>query len=135
MFFHPGEVFVLVGGIDDEEIIVVGVFVDDEVVDAAAVVIAHNGVARLAVNHVAEFVGEDLFEVCQSVWPFEGDLAHMADIEKPGLFTHSHVLSDDAGFVLNWHGITAEWDHFPTGSDVGIIQRCFFVHRMSSLYY
>ena len=97
---HPRGVLILVGGVHHHQIGPLPELVNDEVVHTAPLVVAHGGIAHLAVIHARKIVGQHMIEVSQGVRPGEYQLSHVADVEKPRGGTHCHMLGDDPGGVL-----------------------------------
>ena len=89
---HPVEVFVDVRGIDDEEEAVVGKLVDQQVVNGAAVVVAHHAVEHFAHGCSADVAGEDVAHVAFGIGAADGHFSHVAYVEHTALAAHGMVL-------------------------------------------
>ncbi len=116
-----GEVLVDVRRVDDDAVPVFGELVDDAVVHDAPVVLAGDGVLRLAGHQLADVVSDQLGDGGQCVLADEVDLAHVRDVEQSHAGSHGFVLGEDA-FVLDRHVPAAKGDHLRAESDVGGVQ-------------
>ncbi len=76
------EILLLVGGVDAEEIVVVGDFVDQDVVDETAVLVEQAGILGLARLETAGGVGGDVIGEPERLRAADFDFAHVADIEQ-----------------------------------------------------
>ena len=123
--FDPCDVLVDVGCVDDEEEVVIGAFVDEEIVDDAAVGMEHHAVDDFSVGQPADIVGEDMVDKAFGVRPADGNLAHVRDIEDSAAGAHGFVLFFDAG-ILDRHVEAAERAHQGAEPDVQIVETCFF---------
>jgi len=94
------EVFVGVASVYDDEESVLGSFVDNQVIDNPAVLMAHDGVKRLADLKSLHIVGNQKVEKSFGIVPFDKDLSHMTDVEEPDALSASEMFVDDPG-VLN----------------------------------
>ena len=104
------EILVLVGGVDAEEIMIVGDFVDQDVVHEAAVFVEQAGVMGLSEFQLLDGVGGDVVGEFGGFGAANLDLAHVADIEDAHGVAHGVVLVDDSG-VLDGHVPAAEIHH------------------------
>ena len=130
---HPGGVLILVGGVDHHQVGPLPDLVDDEVVHAAAGVVAHGGVADLAVGHVGKVVGEHVVEVLEGVRAGKDQLSHVGDVKKPGGGADGHVLGDDAGGVLDRQQVPREGDDLPAQRHMAVVKRRLLFHWRSLL--
>ena len=101
---------------------VVGYFVDQDIVHEAAVIVEQAGVVRLADLQLPDAVGGDEIGELRRLRPADLDLAHVADIEEPGGGADGVVLVDDSG-VLDGHVPASEIDHFGPQGAMNRIQR------------
>ena len=116
-------ILLLVGGVDAQEEVVVGHFVDQNVVYEAAVGVKQPGVVRLADFEFGDVVGGDEIGQLRGFRPANLDLAHVADIENAHRLADGVVLIHDPG-ILHGHIPAAEIDHLgPQGSMDGIKRR------------
>ena len=114
----PLEVFFAGAGVDDDEEVVVGELVDDDVVDEGAVGVEHGGVLGLAGLEFAGIVHRELLHGGEGAGAAELDVAHVGDVEEADGGAYGHVFGDEAG-VLDGHVPAAEVDHFGFGGAVG----------------
>src|SRR5262249_13342763 len=98
-----------VGGVDDHGV-AVGPAVDGDVIFHAAIGVADQAVADLAVLEGGGVVGVDLLDEGEGVGAGEGQPAHVADVEQAGGGAYGGVLVGDAG-VLHRHVPAGEVDH------------------------
>ena len=101
---------------------IVSHFVDQDVVDEAAVLVEQAGVVRLSDLQLGHGVGGGKVDEFGRFRSADLDLAHMADIEEADGFADGVVLVDQAR-VLNGHVPAAEVDHFGTTGTVDVVQR------------
>ncbi len=102
--------------------------VEGEVVDHAAVGVAHGGVLNLAVDQLRGVVDGHLLDEIESPGALDDDLAHVRDVEKAGGVAHGEMLVDHSA-VLHGHLPAAEVDHPGAHLFVHIVQRGFFKHE------
>ncbi len=81
MVQHPLIVFFHVCRVHNEEIMVCGILINQQVVYHSAILIAHEGVNNLIVIHCPNVVGEQILKVFCSVFSLHFDLSHVRDIE------------------------------------------------------
>jgi len=116
------EILLLVGGVDAQEVVVLGDLVDQDIVYEPAVLVEQPGVARLAGLQVVDGVGGDEIGELGGFEAVDFDLAHVADIEKADGAAHGVVLIDDAG-VLDGHVPSAEIHHLGSQGPMNGIER------------
>ncbi len=100
---------------------IVGDFVDQDVVDEAAVFVEQAGIVRLAGLELGGVVGGDEIDQLGGFRPADFDFAHVADVEEADGIADGVVLVDDAG-VLDGHIPAAEIDHFGAESPMDGIE-------------
>lgn len=81
MIQHPLEIFIFVGSVDYDEVVVICLFIYDQVIYCTAVLVAHRAVACLSVNHICKVVGQQMLQVFEGFFSFAEDLAHVRNIE------------------------------------------------------
>ena len=106
----PGEVLVVVGRVDHEEVLLRTHAVDQHVVDEGRLRRHQGRVLDLPRGELGGVVRGEPLDVGQGVLARDQDLAHVADVEEPGLGPDGHVLGNDAR-VLDRHLPAAELDH------------------------
>ena len=127
LLLHPGPVLVDVGGVDNEEIVVLAHAVDQQVVDRSAVLVAHHAVENLSHRCATDVVGKDVLHIALSIFALDGDFAHVADVEDAAAGAHSLVLVGDVG-VLYGHVESGEGRHQRAQCHVFVVQTGLF-HR------
>ena len=105
-----------VGGVDDQQVLVLDEAVEVGVVDGAAGRRGDDRVLRLADVERGGVVGEDVLEERQGVGAAEDEAAHVGDVEEPGAAACRQVLGDDARRVLEGHLPAGEVDHLGPGA-------------------
>ena len=118
---HPVDVLLAGAGVDDEQVVVVGELVDDDVVDEGAVGVEQRRVVGLALLELRGVVHGDVLDGGERVGAAELDVAHVGDVEDADAGAHGHVLGDEAG-VFDGHVPAAEVDHLGAEAAVGGVQ-------------
>ena len=95
MLLHPCHVLVDVGGIDDQEELLGSHLVDQQVVDGAAVGVAHHAVEDLPIGGVFHIVGEDMVDVALGIRTSDEHFAHVAHVEDAAGLTYCLMLVGD----------------------------------------
>ena len=95
MIAHPREVLVGVGSIDYHEVIVLALHIYNEVVDCAAVLIAHRGISCESRLKVCVIVCQEQIEEVLCLLTLNENLAHVGNIEQTALCSDCHVLCFD----------------------------------------
>ena len=62
MSFHPCKVLIFVGSVHYDKITLIPDLINDQIIYAAAVFIAHETVSCLAVIHICEIVGQQMIQ-------------------------------------------------------------------------
>ncbi len=108
----PVPVLFDVGGIDDQHIgLVLFEAIHDQVVHDPAGLVGKGAVLRLTGRQFRGIVGGDALDQVQGMFAFHDELAHMADIEDPGVCADGLVFVVDAA-VADRHIVTGEFGHF-----------------------
>ena len=92
---HPGEVLVSVSSIDYNEVVVLALHIYDEVIDCAAVLIAHRGISCEPRLKVCVIVGQQQVEEVLRLRSLNEYLAHVGNVEQSALCSDRHVLCLD----------------------------------------
>jgi len=117
----------------DHEVLVVE-FVDGDVVDDAARVVAHGRVAQLARLHVGDLVDDEATQQALGARPLHVDLAHRRQVLHTHVLAHVEVLVDGRRVGQRDHEIAAAADDLPRRAAVKIVQRTSsFCHRSPAL--
>ena len=124
---HPIPVLADVGGVDHRQPGRVRTAVDDQIVHHASVLVAHGGIAGLAVRHAGKVVGHEPVEVGQGVGAPEEQLSHVADVEQAAAGAHGPVLGDDAG-VLHRQQPSGKGNQLAPRRRVAVVERSFAFH-------
>ena len=117
------EILILIGGVDAEEIMIVGDLVHQDIVDEAAVFVEQAGVVGLAEFQLVYGVGGDVVGELGGFRTANLDLAHVADIEDAHRVAHRVVLVDDSA-ILDGHVPPAEIHHLRTQGAMDRVQGC-----------
>ena len=75
--FHPIHIFVNVGSIDDDEIVLMSHLVDEQVIYGATVGVAHHAIVYFALWGVLDVVGEYVVYIFFGVWTAYAYFAHV----------------------------------------------------------
>ena len=118
---NPLVVLLAGAGVDDQQIVVVAEFVDQDVVDECSLGIEHGRVLRLADGQLRGIVHGEGLDGGQRARAAELDIAHVADVEQPYAGADRHVLGGDAG-VFDRHIPAAEIDHLGAELPVDTIE-------------
>ena len=110
IFFNPGNIFVNVCRIDNQEILLVIYLIYKQVVYSAAVLIAHHAIEYLSVGCACNVVDKYVAYIFIRVFAFYTYLAHMAHIKYTHVVTYGVVLFYDGG-ILNRHVEASERGH------------------------
>ena len=123
LLLHPGPVLVDIRGVDNEEEILLAQLIDQQIVDGAAVGIAHHAIEYLAHRGTGHVVGEDVLHVALSLAAAHRDLAHVAHVEEAHMFAHGLMLHSDAG-ILDGHDEAAEGRHQRAHLHMLVVEAC-----------
>ena len=104
---HPGHILIDIGGIDDEEEVILSHLIDQQVIDRSAVGIEHHSVVDLSEGGVGHIVGEDVLHVAFCIRARDAHFAHVTDIEDATVLTYCVVFIGNVS-VLNRHNESAE---------------------------
>ena len=74
-------ILVLIGGVDAQEVVFVGDFVDQDVVDESAVSVEQRGILGLAELEFRRVVDGDVLDQIERLRAAHVDFAHVADVE------------------------------------------------------
>ena len=119
---EPGEVGFVVRRVGDDQVAVAAEPVGEEVVEDAALLVAQARVLGAADGDRGDVVGEDPLEEGERARPLDLDLAHVGDVEHPGVGPDRGVLLDDP-VVLNRHLPAGERDELGAALAMAIEQR------------
>ena len=121
---NPGEVLRDVRRVHDEQEVIGGQAVHEQVVDERPVRHHEARVLRLADAQPGRVVARDPLNRCERVGAGDLDLAHVADVEQPRARSHGQVLVGDAG-VLHRHVPAGKRHHPGAERDVPSVQSSF----------
>src|SRR5205807_4654642 len=85
---HPGQVFQAVGGVDDDPEVVHSEPIDDQIVEDAALLVAHQGVLRATGSDPGQVIREKALKLSFSPVTADIDATHVAQIEEAGDSAH-----------------------------------------------
>ena len=106
---HPSEILLGVRGVEADEEFRFRETVDDEVIDAAAVGLAHQRVAGGAGFQRRQLIRHDTVEERGGIAAADARFAHVRDVEEPRRLANGHVFFDDTR-VLHGHLPAGERD-------------------------
>lgn len=119
---HMSGDLLAVGSVDDDEEVVVVESHDDDIVEDTTGFITHEGVAALAVLHVAYAAGTDTLEESCGVFALDREAAHVGDIEERAVGAAMGVLIADRGLVLDGHLPPGVLDHLGVVFEVVLVE-------------
>ena len=122
---HPLKITLDMGSVDHDEVQAWFHPVNNQVVDHATAIVAHQCVLRLSQGHLADVIGEQMIQDPLSVRSRRQDLAHVADVEQPDFFADGGMFFQDAA-VDHRHFPSAKRHHLRAQGNVGGIQRRAF---------
>ena len=126
MLLHPSYILVDVGCVDDEEEVVLAHLVDEQVVDGAAVLIAHHAIEHLSVGGSLDVIGEDVLNIALGIFTLDGYFAHVRNVEDAAMLAHSVVLLLDVA-VLDRHVKACKRGNEGSQSHVSVVETSSFV--------
>ena len=118
----PHDVLRRAGRVDDQEVALRAEAVDDQVVEHAARVVAEERVLRVADPEPRDVVHHELLADGRRRRTAHLDLAHVADVEKPGPLAHRVMLIEHAR-ILHRHVPSAEIDHLGPHAAMRCVER------------
>ena len=118
---HPPDILVSVGCVDDDEKPILRLAIDDQVVDRAAIFLAHLAVHGMPRFDRRDIVGEQSLQVSLGPGALDPHPPHVRDVEQTGRPADGEVLIADRAVLLG-HLPTAEVDHAPTERDVSVVE-------------
>ena len=122
-------IFVLVGGVNAQEVAVGCDLVDKNIVDKSAVLVKQAGILGLTGLQFRDRVGGDVVGERAGLRAVDFDLAHVADVEQANARAHRAMLFENAG-VLQRHVPAAKVDHL--GAHLAVHgMRCGFRQQSS----
>ena len=98
LLLHPGDIALAVGGVNDDEP-AIGEAIDEEIVDRAAIGIAHHRVARRILLQRGHVVGDEPLEVGERVGAADDDDL-LRDVRRPDA---AEDLADRRRLVVDGH--------------------------------
>ena len=110
---HPCPVLVDIGGVHDQQVVVFGEVVNEEVVHDAALAVREAGVLHLAGIERSHVVGSDVLEKGEGFGTFHRKFTHVGNVENTDFASHVEVFGGDA-FILDRHVKTCKFYHFRT---------------------
>ena len=116
-------VLVAVGGVDDEQELVLDEAVQVGVVDRAASLGGDDRVLRLQRVQRLAVVRQDVLEEGDGAAPAEHEAPHVRDVEQACGAPGREVLGDDPGRILHGHLPAREVDELRAGGGVPLVER------------
>ena len=128
LLLHPIDVLVDVCGVDNEEKLLGTHLIDQQVIDCAAVGVAHHTVEHLSIGCSGDVIGENVLNVALSVGTGDEHLAHVRNVEHAAGLAHGIVLVGDV-CVLNGHVEAGKRRHQCAQFHVFVIKTGLFFHK------
>ena len=129
MSAHPFHILVDVGGIDDEEEIVLAHAVDEQVVHGSTILIAHHAVEDFSVGSPCNIIGEDVVDIALCVRPCNSYLSHVGYVEYATVISYGLMLIYDRR-VLDGHVVAAKGRYQSTECHVLVVKACSLVFHI-----
>ena len=120
----------MVGRVGDDQVAVAAKPVGEEVVEHAALLVAEAGVLGAADLDLGDVVGEHALEEGERPRALDLDLAHMRDVEHPGVGAHGGVLLADP-LVGDRHLPAGEGNELGAGLGVPLVEGSASQRRVS----
>ena len=117
----PFDVLVDIGGVYHKEELIVAHLIYKQVVDRAAVLVAHHAVENLAGRRAGYIVYKYVVHEPFGIGALDAHLAHMADIENAYSLAHGIVFLGNAA-ILNRHVIAGKRRHLRTKTHVTVME-------------
>src|SRR5690348_3869577 len=95
LFLDPGKVFIDVCRVDDQHIVVVFEFINNQVVDGTSIGQTELGVESLVDGKTGYVVGNKVLQECKRICIFDFEFSHMADVEEASMGTNCAMLVYD----------------------------------------
>ena len=118
------EVAVLIAGVHAEQVMRVGDFVHQQVVDERAALGHQSRIVRLPDRQLRRVVARDPLHQVERRVPAHFDFAHVAHVEQARARAHGLVLGKDAG-IFQRHVPAAKIDHLGAKAAVDGVQSRF----------
>ncbi len=125
MLLEMPPVFLRVGCVHDEQIVVLIEAIQIGVVDQASLFIRHQRVLRLPGLEGFRVVRQHVLQKRNLVRSLEPEPAHVADVEQSAELARCQMFLENAGLILHRHVPTAEINHFCAMRAVPRMQRRF----------
>ena len=118
----PLEVGLVVGGVGDGQVAIVGQAIGEQVVQHASVLATEDRVLGTADGELRHVVRQQLLEEVERARTGRLDLAHVRDVEHAAAGAHGEVLGDDA-LVGHGHLPARERDQLRPRREMAIVKR------------
>ncbi len=118
----PAAILLDVRGVDAQEELALAEARHDHVVDAAALVVQHQPIARAAEREVRHIAGHERIDGGHRTRAREMDLAHVRDVEEARALADRGVLLEDRG-VLDRHLVAREGNEACAQTAMGLVER------------
>src|SRR5688572_2779041 len=115
MLPEPLEILAGIRGIDANKKVIRPALVKYHVIDDPTLIIQKQIILSLGYLHARDIVGRKPLAHRFRSGAADGNLAHMADIEKSGPAAHRQMFGDDTA-VLDGHFPTGKVNHAPAGA-------------------
>jgi hypothetical protein len=120
-----GQVFIAVGRIDDQQIVIRNETVKIGVVDGTALFVGNDRVLAFSDFQSGGIVGKDMLKEGERGRTADVDSTHVGDIENAGVISGGKMFLNNACPVLNRHVPSAECHHLSAKLDMLIMDNGF----------
>ncbi len=127
---HPVEIFFTRAGIDHDQVVVIGHFVHDNVVDECSLGIEHRRILSLSNTQLRSVIDGDVLDGRERLRSVDTNVTHVTHIENADAVAHREMLGDQAAMlgIFDRHVPAVEVDHLGAHLAMNGIQ-CGFTGR------
>jgi hypothetical protein len=93
---HPTEIFFAGAGVDDEQVLIFGQAVNDNIVYESSLRIEQGRILRLSDGQLRSVVHREMLHGGKRFAAGQSDISHVADVKNTDAGADGHVLVDDA---------------------------------------
>ena len=121
MLLNPAPVFVDVGGIHYQQVVLIGQLIHQQVIHDSAFVIGEARILGFAIGELAGVVAGHALNQVEGVRAAQPELAHVRHIKNAHRAAHRAVLVE-VGRIANRHVVASKRHHFGTQLAVRIVE-------------